>query len=161
MSGKPQPWPQRFWARVAVGAADECWEWLGSRSPKGYGECGYKRRTQRAHRVSYFIQHGIWPKPMCLHRCDNPGCVNPAHLYAGSARQNTADMMARGRNSPPPRNDLRGERNHASKLTTQQVQDIRANYALCRVTQQELADRYGVSNSHVSNIINFNTRKDL
>jgi hypothetical protein len=87
-----------FWAKVDVRGFDECWEWQGSRVPAGYGQLSaraIKATPIRAHAFSYFIEHGRWPKPACLHRCDNPPCVNPQHLYEGDQAQNMRDRKDR------------------------------------------------------------------
>jgi hypothetical protein len=96
---KPVPFLDRFWSRVAEGEPDECWEWIGARGPQGYGMFQVKiRMARRAHRISYELAHGPIPEGMqVLHRCDNPPCVNPAHLRLGTARDNTYDMLAKGR----------------------------------------------------------------
>ena len=79
--------------------ASGCWEWLGSRKPKGYGQLSNGQgRVLYVHRVAYELLHGpIAADEQVLHRCDNPPCFAPAHLFAGSAADNTHDMMAKGR----------------------------------------------------------------
>lgn len=98
----------RFWAKVRPGlphptdpAQGQCWTWLGTRTKrrKGYGVFGANNRTYLAHRLSYWLEHGQ-PTQSVLHTCDRPGCVNPAHLYEGSAWDNTQDALRRGRMRP-------------------------------------------------------------
>jgi len=80
-----------------------CWEWTGYRTDKGYGQFCWNGKVGPAHRFS-LIAHGVvLPAGMYVcHKCDNPGCVNPAHLFIGTAKDNMADCMAKGRNWPPP-----------------------------------------------------------
>jgi len=91
---------QRFWSRVAITANPEkCWEWQANCNPFGYGQVKLPEQSRPigAHRYSYFLAHGKWPEPLCLHSCDNPPCVNPQHLREGTHADNNADMMTRGR----------------------------------------------------------------
>ena len=92
------PEADRFWARVDKSAGpDGCWLWLGGRKHNGYGTTRYRGKTARAHRVSFEMEAGRTPALYVLHRCDNPPCVNPSHLYEGTQKQNMADMIRRGR----------------------------------------------------------------
>lgn len=98
----------KFWEKVQRGAPDECWLWMGD-IQKGYGKFhGPNDRQMFAHRFSYELAHGpieghVGHDPereICVcHRCDNPRCVNPAHLFLGKDRDNVHDMIAKGRNS--------------------------------------------------------------
>lgn len=92
---------ERLYQRIRI-VPDGCWEWLGNRLPRGYGQISVKengRWTMRyAHRVSYEVHHGPIPEGLyVLHSCDNPPCVNPDHLRIGSAAENMAEMKERGR----------------------------------------------------------------
>jgi hypothetical protein len=140
-----------------------CHVWTASRKRFGHGQFWFMGEMQLAHRVSFFFAHGRWPEPCACHHCDNPGCVNDGHLFEGSKSDNNADAMAKGRHVAPcgehhgrrtrPESTARGERHGLARLTEQQVRDIRANYALCRVTQAELACRFGVHHSTVGRIV--------
>jgi hypothetical protein len=100
----PRPRPSfldRFWSKVDVGAPGECWEWKGTKTR--YGVLSARAASGKvhigAHRLSWELHNGV-PIPsgmMICHRCDNPPCVNPAHLYTGSAADNSRDMVERGR----------------------------------------------------------------
>ncbi len=93
---------KRFWAKVDK--SGECWEWTACLNEKGYGMFGIgTKRLDRAHRISYRMLVEEIPKGLFVcHRCDNPKCVNPSHLFLGTNRENVEDMHAKGRNSPPP-----------------------------------------------------------
>jgi hypothetical protein len=90
---------ERFWHFVAPMTDDRgCWEWLGARSGFGYGKSGYEGKFLAAHRVSWEIHFGLIPEGMLVcHRCDNPSCCNPSHLFLGTAADNTRDMWNKGR----------------------------------------------------------------
>lgn len=91
--------PEHFWRNVRRTDGDGCWTWTASYFPDGYGQ--YKNRRglpTRAHRAAYHLEHGAIPTGQCvLHRCDNPSCVRPSHLYAGTQRDNMRDRRVRGR----------------------------------------------------------------
>jgi hypothetical protein len=146
---------ETFWQRVKVGP--ECWGWLGFTDRNGYGRIG-KPGTQRslfAHRVSWELHHGALKKgQMVCHRCDNPPCTNPAHLFLGSQADNLADMRQKGR-------EARGERIPSSKLTEAQVIDIRLRYRSGGVLQRELAAEYGVSQPTITDLLAGRTWKHV
>lgn len=144
-----------YWKRVDVCGADACWNWIGltSKSPKNktpYGVLGWNGKGTRAHRVAYSLINGeIPPGKMVLHRCDNTLCCNPTHLYLGDHAQNMRDVVERSR-----RKGLNtGSKNGRAKLTQKQANTIRSLYAAGGVSQQAIADSYGVSQFAVSQII--------
>lgn len=96
---RPKTLSERFWARVVKG--DGCWVWTGARNAQGYGRMTAGSRGAgylRAHRVSWELANGPVPKGLwVLHRCDNPPCVNPAHLWLGTRLDNMRDCSAKGR----------------------------------------------------------------
>lgn len=93
----------RFWGQVDKSAGpDACWLWMGTKHFRGYGACTKQYGDTRAHRVSWLLTHGPIPDGLgVLHKCDTPLCVNPAHLYLGDQKQNSADCIARGRRHGP------------------------------------------------------------
>ena len=134
-----------------VDTSGECWLWKGFRNPKGYGTFWLSPRKQMAHRVAWTFAHGPIPLGMrVLHHCDNPSCVRPTHLFLGTPLDNMRDMIAKGRARHPTRYGLRTH----SKLTPDQVRDMRAAYAAGGMTQQALAEQFGVSRRLVGGIIN-------
>lgn len=101
----------RFWSKVADGAEDECWEWQASRGSTGYGQFAmWPRGMVKAHRFAWELTNGAIPPGMFVcHRCDNPLCVNPGHLFLGSHDDNMRDMWTKGRGNPTPGARAAGE----------------------------------------------------
>lgn len=90
----------RFWSKVL--RTDGCWNWMAGRNRQGYGRFKVGGQTIGAHRVAYRIEHGALPGALVLHRCDNPRCVRPDHLWAGTPADNMNDKVAKGRQARGP-----------------------------------------------------------
>lgn len=121
--------------------ANGCWIWQGAIKSNGYGNVIVEGRTVLAHRRAWEQRHGPVPAGLCvLHHCDVRACVNPEHLFLGTKRDNTHDMMRKGRHRMP------------RKLTPEQRQAIRVAHA-AGFAQGVLAVKYGVSQGTVSNIV--------
>jgi hypothetical protein len=89
----------RFWSKVDIRSAAECWPWLGAKnSATGRGQIRVGGRGVTAPRIAWAVTFGDPPSDLnILHRCDNPNCVNPSHLWLGSQRENIRDAVAKGR----------------------------------------------------------------
>lgn len=140
---------QRFWSHVAK--KEGCWEWTAAKK-NGYGVFARKvpgtviMKGVYAHRHSWEMKSGPIPKGLCvLHKCDNRPCVRNDHLFLGTKRDNTADMMSKGRGKQP---GLKGSSQPNSKLTKADVLAIRSSSA----SQTEEAKKYGVSQGLISRI---------
>ncbi len=143
----------RFWEKVLIQHRDKCWEWKSARNHEGYGYFSINNKNYAAHRIAYFLRTGIDPQHVelnVLHRCDNPPCVNPRHLFLGTLIDNSQDAKAKGRlrvghyQRDPARNPK-------AKLTWEQVADIRNS----SLPQVELGRIYGVSGNQVWRIKHF------
>ena len=134
---------ERFMAKVKRDDGG-CWIWTAYKQGRGYGRFLLDGQLQYTHRVAYALFVGPIPEGLQVcHSCDNPPCVNPAHLFVGTRQENTADCMAKGRNVLPP--ILRGEDQLGAKLAKIQAVEIRRRYAMGGVTQRKLAAKFGVS----------------
>lgn len=132
----------------------DCWNWIKSvrSSSNPYGQIRYQGKIWIASRLSWVHHRGPIPEGLCvLHKCDNPKCINPEHLYLGTNKDNTKDILDRGR-----RQDQRGERNPNRRLSTEDVEKIKAMLT-DKIRQKDIAAKFGVTQSCVSHI---NTRRN-
>lgn len=125
-----------------------CWEYRGTRDPDGYGTVSDNRKPARVHRIMYEMSNGAIPNGMVIrHTCDNTSCINPEHLLVGTHRQNSQDAVDRERSA-------NGERHGMNRITDEQVQAIRHEYAYGATTQRALARKCNCSQAQVWNIVN-------
>ena len=128
-----------------------CWLWIGAFNQYGYGVIymgtGRGHVPNRAHRISWEIHRGPIPYGLCvLHRCDNPSCVRPDHLFLGTQSENVRDAVVKGRNA-------RGSRIAASKLNEEDVRGIKALFHVDEMAPSEIAKHYGISINQTSAIL--------
>ena len=131
--------PENFWSKV--NKTESCWEWTRQKQ-KGfsYGKLTYKNKKRLAHRVSWFLTYGEWPSNnMCvLHKCDNPSCVNPDHLFLGTQQDNMRDMAIKNR--------------AATKLKPEEVIEIR-KLAELGESRKVLSEKFNISKRQINRII--------
>ena len=122
----------------------DCFEWMASKNIYGYGQIMFNRKNKRAHHLAWFLEYGYWPYRQLNHFCGNPSCVRISHLYDGSQKQNIIDIFMNN--------------NHGNqKVSKEQVIEIRNKYKKECYSQKLLSEEYGLSQSHVSRIVNGNT----
>lgn len=135
---------ERFWSKVDK--SSDCWVWTASTIKDGYGQFRGPEGMVLAHRFSYTLQNGVIPDGFCVcHTCDNPPCVNPSHLFVGTQKTNTQDMMGKGRNNP------------RTKLSDETCLSIFVDTRYYR----EIAEEHGIHLNTVYNIKNGKVRKHL
>jgi hypothetical protein len=131
----------RFWSKVKKGDRhDDCWEWIAYKTRHGYGRFNFNGIINLAHRIAWELIHGSIPVGMNVcHDCDNPGCVNPEHLFLGTQLDNMQDCVRKGR--------------FCCKLKVEDVVQIRRKYAAGNISQRKLAAQYNISHQHVLVIV--------
>lgn len=139
----------RFWMYLGKKTQAGCILWAGCCNTRGYGIISGQQKVLMAHRVSFALLVGPIGELFVLHRCDNPPCINPSHLFLGTHRDNQEDKVKKGRNA-----HLKGVDNGCSKITEEQVKGIRRCYSEGE-TLQALADKNGLSKSTVHQIIKY------
>jgi hypothetical protein len=142
-----QPLEKRFWEKVDKKGKDDCWLWKGGKGWMGYGRIrDEKKNPKSATHVSWFLKHGEYPTKYMCHKCDNPSCVNPNHLFEGSPKDNSRDCIKKDRHS-------RGSRQAFSILTEADVEKIKQEYTGKYGECTRLGKKYNVTYSTISKIM--------
>ena len=145
----------QFWGQV--NKTDECWIWRGKVGQGKYGLVVFNDKWTTAHRVAWILTFGDIPNGLLVcHHCDNPPCVNPAHLFLGTNKDNAMDKVRKGRAYRG-----RGEANTRAKLKYSDVLNIRLEYTAKKGTLAALGRKYGVSTSTIDDIVKGRTWKEL
>lgn len=147
---RKRPIEKRFHEKTdASGGPDACWEWTAARDTRNYGVLQVSGRALGAHRVSWELTNGPIPEGLFVcHKCDNPGCVNPSHLFLGTPADNMHDAIDKGRI-----HKVAGERHGNAKLLDQDIPDILAMLA-SGMSLAAVANHYRISRTTVCNIKN-------
>jgi hypothetical protein len=146
-------WPkisskQRFLGHVKI-RIGKCWIWFGSKDPCGYGRFLFDGKNRTTHRVSWLIYKGDIPDGLqVLHRCDTPSCVNPAHLFLGTQKDNMQDCKRKGRT---------GKKGAKRKLSDEQITKIRKTKT--PIERHKLAFLFGVSKGYVQTLFYRHTKR--
>jgi hypothetical protein len=143
----------RFISKVQFAEGDACWTWKGAPGGFGYGGFWLGTRTIGAHRASWLFSRGALPRLLVLHKCDNPACVRPDHLFIGTQGDNVRDCAAKGRiarglrngRHTKPERGPRGEKHGCALMTEYLVRELRQQPG----TLDQLAARFGISRSTV------------
>lgn len=134
-------------SRIERKGPTECWPWTGYKNVYGYGQFYLLGKYHPATRVIWELTNGpIANGLFVLHRCDNPICVNPSHLFLGTQRDNMRDCKAKGRNN-------RGERNGMHRFTAEQVKEIRRLYETGNDGYMKLGRKLGINRWTIRNLI--------
>lgn len=136
----------RFWSKVDRKNKNECWNWESSKNENGYGKFCINYKLYKAHRVSYFIKYNKDPRNLLIcHKCNNPSCVNPYHLFSGTHKENIEQAVSEGRSRI-----IKGSKNQLAKLQESEVIEIKKLKGL--INKHEVAKRFHVASATIYDI---------
>jgi len=149
---------QAYQHRYVVDENSGCWNWIGAVQSNGYGHLNNSGRIILAHRFFYEFYCGHIPKSkLVLHRCDNRICVNPEHLWIGTHKNNTLDMISKERGNFPGTN---GERNGNAKLSSDEILSLKEMYLTRKHSRAEIARVFNSSWSTIDRIVRNESRRN-
>ena len=162
MAYTKRPWQHFYFRKILIG--DECWIWTGGNDGNGYGRTHSDGVEVYCHRLAYEKFIGPIPAGMhVLHKCDNPSCSNPSHLFLGKQRENNRDAMSKlrsvhfGKKWSGPRKEWMAKSTlvrHSSKLNPDLVHSIRKSYSTGEFTYDTLAEKYGLPRTLIQSALN-------
>lgn len=136
------------WKRIYKRNENDCWEWEGYKDKDGYGTIHLEYKTRRVHRIVYELTYGSIPNRLyVLHKCDNPSCCNPNHLFIGTVQDNSDDQKRKRRTTV-------GDKHGRSKLTEKNILEIKRLYNTGDYYQSDLGKLFNISHQEISRIIN-------
>jgi hypothetical protein len=155
--------PERFTSKIEVDNNSGCWNWTACKDDHGYGRINTRSSGKyvywKAHRYAWTMVNGEIPKGMIiLHKCDNPPCVNPDHLRIGTYKDNSQDMVQKGRGKIV---HYRGEKHSRARFTNEQVREMRRLYEHEGLSQSEIGRRYNAAPAVARRIVKYETWKDV
>lgn len=139
---------ERFWNRVNKGSENECWIWTGYLNSDGYGRAKRHGKADGVHRISWELSNGKVPEPLqVLHKCDNPRCVNPKHLFLGTPADNVIDCISKNR-----RRYANGETHHKARLSDSEILEIHRLYK-SGIPTLDIAKQFGVNRNWINLVL--------
>lgn len=155
----------RFYRHVDVLLENDCWLWRGYKLKTGYGifvmnpSRNEKNKTTTAHRAAWIISNGDIQQGIDVcHSCDNPACVNLNHLWLGTPKENTQDMVKKGRHNP---GHVPGEKNGQVKLKKSDVEKLRGFYVSGQYSHRQLASFFDMSKTQIGRILRNESWKEV